>query len=123
MGNSYFEFGALKKSLKELIKRDLVIKKTSLKSSANRGLFAICEENQFSEIVDVIPHLLDEIDVEERTYLSSSLSNDSIDKSKPRPYLVFECWWDINDHYFLCLGKDNAKKIIKGINAYKSRQR
>ncbi len=121
IGNSYFEGASLNLSLKQLITKELVIKKTDLKSSSNRGLFVICQEDQYDEIMRILPDLLNEVDVEEMTRLSDSLSDDPINGSKRNKYHRFECWWDIYDHYFLCLGKENARKIIKGVQAYKNK--
>lgn len=124
MGNANYEFGALGQALRSIINRDcnnLVIKNTKIKNQEGKGLFVICFPDDYNQIINIITNLIaDErkSHLEEPIYLRRSLgmSDDNIRKG-----MKFDCWWDITNGYLFCLGKDNAKKIIKGFKAVAKR--
>jgi len=120
MGSSEFEFGALPKSLRA-ITVDLdsyKIHATDLKHIDGRGLFLVCKDDDEHDLQRVVRNLLNNVRrdpywLKEPTYLSESLTGTK--------HYDFEIWWDIENHWFAVLSKDNARQLLKGLKSLKER--
>lgn len=120
MGSAEFEFGTLNQSLKDMAERvnELDIHRVNLVSNKNRNVFVICSS---TEKDDVLKHIMNiyknDGRFKEPTYFKYSLENDDYENVK-RNYNTYELWWDIRRNFIFCLGKNNARNIIKGIKQY-----
>ena len=119
MGSAEFEFGALSKALKQIIKyfEQLTIVDTKIKSNDGRGLFIICRIIEQPTVLFFIQQLMNnEIRTLERHYL------DRINKPNNSDYEKrINFWWDLDNNWMAMLGKSNAKKVLLGIERVRAR--
>ena len=116
MGSSEFEFGALPASLRRIVAHNWEIYESGYKANDGRGLFIVaCATGQKDQILPYIPQLIErKIRTKETTRLKESMTGDGYAKD-------IVLWWDIESDWFLCLGKDVAKLLIKAIDALRAK--
>lgn len=112
MGSAEFEFGALLKSLRRVVAQNWYVFDTNFKSDDGRGLFIVaCAGAQKNQILPLIPQLIErKIRTKEGTRLKEAIAGGEF-------AIKFVMWWDIENDWFLCLGKDVARLLIKSIDA------
>lgn len=119
MGSAEFEFGALLKSLKKMCKEaDLFeVYPTGFCRIDKLGLFIICKSVDKDTVMGYIEKLtLNMYRLKEISYLPEALVPE-------RDYQRFDFWWDIDNQYMFCLGKKNAKNVIKAIKAVREKKK
>jgi len=128
MGSAEFEFGSLPKSLKEMCSKIAKIKVTMVKDVINykgQRLCLICSDDQVEDITkffkaesgrDSRPYRLKE-------YSGISEAVSGIDShGKPiedDSYYTCQFWWDIDNHWMACFGKENAEKVMIALQKVK----
>lgn len=115
MGSAEFEWGALPASLRALTSclDKVVLTQTSLKATDGRSVFVVCFDSDQAEAVAQVEKLATEraIRTKEHVGLERALKCDY--KGYVRQDLV--AWWDIDNHWFACLGKPVAKDVLLGL--------
>jgi len=121
MGSSEFENSALPRALNSLIDNvdHLQIYHTTLKSVLGQGLFVLCHKEHHVQVLEFIHGMYFDIyNLKEYSYLARSLNIASTRTS----FNKINFWWDIQNDYMFCLGKDNCKNLLKGIKAVKRKR-
>lgn len=120
MGSSEFEYGALPKSLKQMCIHidEYEIYKTDHTSKDNEGLFILCKP----EDTALIKKFIDEIIENEYSWNLKEYPRLKQSLNKERFY-NYNMWWDIDNHYMFCIGKQNCKNLITAIKAVRERKR
>lgn len=120
MGSAEYEFGALPKSLTKIIGRvdEMDIFKTGHEKNDGQGLFVLCLESEYLEYNGYIDELVSSKyeNLKERIDLKENINGTINEYSKS------DVFWDIKNHVIFCFGKDNMRKIVKGIYSLKKRK-
>jgi hypothetical protein len=126
MGSAEFEFGSLPQSLKFITTNlnSYTVNPTGLKCVDGRGLFLICRDDSKNEIAEVLAQLAvpeqRTFRLKERCYLSEALQQEKRNGRLTSAGQT-EVWWDIDNHWIACLGKDKAKKLLSALVALRER--
>lgn len=117
MGSAEFEDGCTGRSLRSFfpIVDQLQVQKTGIKRQDGQGLFVISLPDQFDEIKLFLQREANGVHVQlkEPTQLERSLKQNKFDLHD------INVWWDVENHWFAVLGKQNAENIIKAIRLNK----
>lgn len=106
MGSAEFEFGALPASLREVtsgLKRFKIFK-TNWKTPAGEGLFLYCPEENRDAVIQAIQSIIDG----KARLKENARINKALDGGDKEDYRRIVMWWDILNHWFVCVGKDTA---------------
>lgn len=128
MGSSEFEFGALPASLKQMCREADAqeVYETGIKAHDGKGLFLVCVESKKEQALEFVKELASlkcKYHLKEATRLRDNLKGVNIFSGDPLGrYNTFNFWWDIGNQYMFCLGKDNAKNLVKAIRAVRDKK-
>lgn len=126
MGSAEFEFGALPRSLKEMCKAadGQQMYEVGIRAHNGKGVFLVCTEAQTEKALVYVKELANpkcSYRLKEGARFVENLTGVSFGKPL-HSFNTFDFWWDINNHYMFCLGKNNAKNLVKAIVAVRDRK-
>ena len=128
MGSAEFEFGSLPKSLKEMCEKIANLKVTMVKDVINykgQRLCLVCSDDQVEDITKFFKAETDRSSREYRLKEYSGISEAVSGKdSRGEPvkedgYYTVEFWWDIDNNWMACFGKENAEKVMAALQKVK----
>lgn len=90
-----------------------------MKRVDGKGLFLICLDKDRAEILEILNKMSVHrgIQLKEPSYLEDALTQRKYSDGKAET----ELWWDVENHWMACLGKDKAKLLLKGLEALRDR--
>ena len=129
MGAAEFEFGALGQSAKRITANlsTYTIATTGLKDLTGKGLFSVCPKKDQAEVRGYACQLAEDglvertIRTKEHVGLKTALTGVSLFGKPADEWQMFHVWWDIQNDYFLVLGKPQAKLIMTALSRLQAR--
>lgn len=126
MGSAEFEFGALPKSLKQMtsVVDDIeVFGMKQYKAFDGKMICLICTKEQFEIYKEFIPGLIDDkYRLKEWTKLRDRIQGEMFGSPLREDQLKM-AWWDIDFNVMFCMGKEEARKILKSIKVVRDRKK
>jgi len=110
MGSAEFEFGALPESLNRIIGewKNFDVFETSLKDSDGGSVFVICKKTSKSEVEKCLIELSEKKHrTKEISYFQEYLNG----KHKTDRYIRTRLWWDIDNDWMACPGKQKIELV------------
>ncbi len=109
MGSSEFEFGALPKSLKQLLKNRgaYVCIDSGIKAKDGKSLMLFCLPSVVSDVKEFLISKSENehtISTKEGVWLKEALSGDS-------GWVNCNAWWDVENHWVAFMGEENEERI------------
>lgn len=117
MGSSEFEFGALPKSLRRITANlsDYIIENSEIRDIHNKRVFVIAPKQLINDCLAFLPKIQDKTQrCKEITYFDEMLKG-------TKKFTQVHLWWDIENDWFFCIGKDTANLLVKGLEALKKK--
>lgn len=121
MGSAEFEFGALPRSLKQItsIVETLVITNSKIKDYKGTGVFILHAPEQSAD--SIIEHL-HQIKKGKMRLKEGARFRENLDEPL-NSYNVINFWWDIDNNYMFCIGKDNCRRLLKAVTAVRDQKK
>lgn len=128
MGSAEFEFGSLPKSLKEMCSKITQFSVTMVKDVANykgQRLCLICTPDQVEDITKFFKAETNRYSREYRLKEYSGISEAVSGKDsrgipiKEGGWDCVEFWWDIDNNWMACFGKENAETVMTALQKVK----
>ena len=118
MGSAEFEFGALPRSLKRMASEFNAYKRFSTSfSNGDDMVHIICKSEHKDDIIAFLEKASKEsygLNTKEVVYFKEALAKEQ--------YTNTNVWWDLENNWFAVLGKENAKKVMIGVQKFKEKK-
>lgn len=127
MGSAEYEFGSLPKSLKQMtsnVDSFEVFGIKNIKSFDSKMLCLICTKEQHEKYMEFIPGLLkDEYRLKEWSKIKDRIEGKKFGDRDLDSWDMNIAWWDIEYNVMFCLGKEDARKILKALKVVRDNKK